>query len=338
MSYTDNLKNGMDEYEILVNEYGEKQASEQYVAAVNAAPFEFISAIHICELLEAFNTDKPTKMRYNSASDAMATYMKIKDFKIKKEEVLEMADAIVDAGECADRINKLVSNNVYLPNSLKVEKNETLFDFAKKAIEMISYYDDYLSKRFRDRFTESCIESLSTEELDKLVTAGIIREVHMDNIAIHGSKAYEDRFRHLCVDVFGKQDISLGKYNQALVGVAYETDEGVSRQQLLAQIQDRVNAGEHVELTAELGTFTPELGKPEPAVSIKWEGQTIGFLQKEAAKQISEFSDRSIILKAELNKIVGGENDNRKFGCVIDLEIRTMIKGDTEQSMDAGKD
>ena len=49
MSYTENLKTCTDEYEALLKDFEEKVSSEKYATAIAAAPFEFISAIHVCE-------------------------------------------------------------------------------------------------------------------------------------------------------------------------------------------------------------------------------------------------------------------------------------------------
>lgn len=339
MSYTESLRNKMNEYESLVREYDAKKTSDQYAAAISTAPFEFIQAIHVCELLEAFNGDNPpSRMRYDSASDAAAVYMKIMDFKNKKQEVLEMASAIVDAGEIADKINSLVAEDAYLSNSMKVEKNETVFNFAKRAMEVIAGYDSLLSHKFRDRFTESCIESLPTEELDKLVAGNIIRSVHMDNIPMKGSRGYEEKYRHLCIDVFDKKDICLGKYTQALKGVSFSNEDGKSRQELLAKIAEKLNKGENVDITAELGTYTPELGKPEPSVTVKWGNDIIGFLQKESARQIASWSDKRICINASVNKITGGEKNKDVYGCVIDVDVRAMINEMEKKETDKGKE
>lgn len=333
MSYTENLKIAMDQYEELKAKYDEILLSDSYAAAISNAPYEFISAIHVCELLAAFNEDTPPSvMHYDSAADAASTYTKIIDFKEKKDDVLEKASAIVTAGDCAEQINSLVKGNPYLPLSLSVKTDETVFSYAKKAMEEAIHYDEFLSKKFRDKFTVSCIESLSAEELDKLVSGKIIRSVHMDNIPMEGSKGYEEKYRHLCIDVFDKKDICLGKYSQTLKGVSFSNEDGKSRQDLLAAIAEKMKAGEQVEITAQLETYTPELGKPEPSVPVRWNGDIIGFLQRESARQIAEWSDRNIQINASLNKITGGEKDKKKdnYGCVIDVDIRAMVNENTK--------
>lgn len=336
MSYTENLKTCTDEYEALLKDFEEKVSSEKYATAIAAAPFEFISAIHVCELLEAFNSDSSSVMKFDSAKDAAATYAKIIGFKQKKDEVLEMADTVAEVGRDADKINDLVSSNPYLPNSLKVAKDETNCDFAERAIKMGSRYDDLLSRKFRDRFTESCIESLPVNELDELVANGIIRERHMDNIVKTGTPVYEERFKHLCVDVFGREDVSLGKYEQPLKGVTFENPDGVSRQSILKEMDEKIKAGETLNILASIEEYIPELGKPEPSVRITWNSKTIGFLPKESAKQISEMSNRPIRLQTKLEKITGG--GDVLYGVTVEVDVREMIKSDPTLKSELPKD
>lgn len=336
MSYSENLKTCTEEYEALHRELEEKISSEKYATAIALAPFEFISAIHVCELLEAFNSNSSSIMHFDSAEDAEATYTKIIKFKDKKDEVMEMADTVAEVGRDVDKINELVTSNPYLPNSLMVEKDETNCFFAEKAIKMASQYNELLSRKFRDRFTESCIESLSSKELDNLVSNGIIREQHMDSIAKTGSNTYVERYRHLCIDVFGKEDVSLGKYNQSLKGVTFENPDGESRQTILKKIDEEIKDGKEVSLSASVEEYTPELGAPEPSVRILWGDKTIGFLPKESARQISEMSDKPIRLETKLSKITGG--GEVLYGATVEVDIREMIKGDPSKRTDRVND
>lgn len=337
MSYSENLRSALDEYELLLKQFENKISSDRYATAVAAAPFEFISAIHICELLEAFNSDTVSVMRFDSAKDAESTYLKLRNFKDKKDEVLEMADTIAEVGRDADKINDLVSENFYLSDSLKVVKDETNCFFAERAIKLASRYDELISRKFRDRFTESCIESLSTNDLDELVRNNIIRNQHMDSIAKTGTKEYKERYRHLCVDVFGREDVSLGTYEQSLKGVTFQNDDGVSRQEILKALDEKIKAGENIEIVASIETYTPELGEPEPSVRITHEGITVGFLPKESARQISEMSDKPIRLEAEIEKIAGG--GDVPYGCVVVVDVREMMKQNPNLSRnDSAKD
>lgn len=335
MSYSENFKNCLEEYEAMYKIYDEKISSEEYAKAIAAAPFEFISAIHVCELLEAFNSDSSSKMHFDSAVDAEATYNKIIGFKNKKDAVLEMADTIAEVGREADKINELVSSNFYLSDSLKIAKDETNCFFAEKTVKMASQYDTLLSRKFRDKFTESCIESLPINELDVLVSDRIIREQHMDNIIKTGTQSYKERFKHLCVDVFGREDVSLGKYEQNLKGVTFVNEDGTNRQSFLEELDKKIKAGDTVEIMASVETYTPDLGEPEPSVRITHDGRTIGFLPKESAKQISEMSDRPIRLEARISKITGG--GDVLYGCAVEIDVREMIKNNRDNLSEIGR-
>lgn len=325
MSYNENLKNRLGECEALIQKYEDGLSSERYVNAVANAPFEFISAINVCEMLDAYNDkENGTKMRYESADDAAMIYNKIVGFKQKKDIVLDNADAIVEVGKIADEINEMVSSDAYLPDSLKVAKDDVVFDFAERVISMASEYTKNLSKEFRDNFTESCLKSLPKSELDKLVSSKVIREIHLDNIPVTGSKAYEDNYRHLCVDIFNKTEVSIGKYEQKLVGVTFENPDGVKRQDLLKEIQTKIKNNEPVVVTATLGKYKPELGPEEPSVEIKWDNKTIGFLNKESARQIEEKSNKPIVLEASVKEVTGG--DKAIYGCNILVDVKAMVK------------
>lgn len=325
MSYKENVKIDLKEYRKLLEGYEKSLNEERYINAIVSAPFEFINALHICELLKVFNEkEKSHLMNFLSAIDAEMIYNKILKFKDKKDEVLDMADAIYSVGKKAIEINNLVSVNPYLPSSLKVNKDDYLIELSKSTLNAVKDYQSLLTKDFRDKFTESCIESLPSNELDILVDKSIIRAEHMNNIRKTGSHYYQERFNHLFVDVFGKEYSVIGVYEQSLKGVTFESAQN-NRQVLLKNMKEAKEKGEEIKLEASIEEYKPELGPVEPSVPITWNKEVIGYLPRESAIQISELAkEKNIDLNVKLDKIVGG--DNVYYGCHVLVEIKELVK------------
>ena len=330
MSYSNNLKKSMEEYQNLLTEYKEMTESEQYAEIVRTMPFEFVNGLNICNLLTSFNNDSNTaKMNFQSAQDAEAIYNRIIDFRNKYQELLENADFVIEAKSKADAVNDLVANNLYLPTSLKIRSDTFIESLAKECIEQIPHYPELLTKKFRNRFTESCIECLSNEELDKLVMNHIIKSNNLDMIAPVGSKQYEEHLSHLC-HILHHDEIVMASYKQSLKGTSFENEDGTKRQEILTRLDAIVKEGKTPILEAEQYIFHPEVGKDEPAIRILWNNDVIGYIAKDVVLDIlGKYKNPGF--KVELKEITGGngidhrDKQNILYGCNVDLKVFSLV-------------
>ena len=323
MSYLENLKTVMDEYEGKVEKYNEMINSDWFNEIKATAAFEYILGLHVCELLEYFNNDDSAKMKFSSAQDAAATYSRIVEFRKKKENVLDSADKVMTAKKMADEINDLVASNPYLPSTLCIEYDKNLGSLAEKCIQKLPKYDALLSKKFRNKFTEFCIESLPNEELDQLVAAKIIKANNLDMISPTGSEVYEQRLRHVC-DLLGRESIAIAEYNHKLRGVSFDNEDGENRQEILKCMSEAVERGEKIELTAEQYTYVPDVGESEPAIRILWNGKTIGNVSRGVVKDILEKTDSAISIMADFVAITGGGSVS--YGCDVNIDVYAIVK------------
>lgn len=315
MSYNNNLKKNMDEYSEILSTYQEIVESNKYAEIQRTMPFNFVMALNICDLLKFFNDDNDSRMTFQSAQDASAIYNRIVEFRNQYEELLENADYVAEAQGYADQINKIVDDNIYLPSNLKVQSDNFLNTLAKECIREVPEYKNMLTKKFRARFTESCIESLPEEELNKLVMNHIIRSQNLDMISPTGTEDYEKKLSHLC-KVLNHPEIVIASYKQTLKGTSFE-----NRQDLLKEILEAANAGEKIALEAEQYMYKPEIGQEELAIRVMYKGQDIGFISKDVVKDI--FNKYPMPkFKAELKEITGG--DKVMYGCNIDLQIYSI--------------
>lgn len=324
MSYPDNFKKYMESYKLLKDQYDSLTESDKYTEAYSKAPFELISAISICDTLKFFNNDDPQRrMEFTSAKDASSIYFEIINFRHKKDKVLEQADILIQAGDMESQINKLIEETPYLPQSLLIDIDTQTYEMAKECTKKIPEYPKLLSKKFRDRFTESCIEYLSMEELDALLLDKTIRNENLDTVVPFGSEQYNKHLLHLC-SVFGRDSILANEMKLSLRGVTFPNDDGTSRQELLKQIKEALSSGQKVNVTTTQCMFTPKLGTPEPSVQIDWNGKTIGFLAKDVAQHLAELPSTSTSLKTEILNVTGG--GDVVYGCDVNLKVYSMVK------------
>lgn len=323
MSYVENLKTVMDKYESKICVYNDMIDSDWYNTIKATAAFEFILGLHICELLECYNNNDAVKMKFTSAQDAAATYLRIVEFRKKKNDVLDSADKVMQVKNLADEVNELVASNPYLPRTLCIDYDRNLGDLAERCIETLPKYDALLSKKFRNRFTEFCIESLPNEELDQLVAAKVIQAKNLDMISPTGSDVYEQRLRHVCA-LLGRESIAIAEYNHKLKGVSFANEDGTNRQDILKEIDEAVKRGEKIELTAEQYTYVPDVGDSEPAIKVLWKDKTIGNISRSVVKDILDKTDSPISIVVDFESLTGGGSVT--YGCDVNVEVYAIVK------------
>lgn len=321
MSYTFNLKKSLDAYNDLFSNYSDYAESTRYAEISRTMPYEFVSGLNICRILESFNNDEiSSKMAFTSAQDATAIYNRIMNFNNKYKDLLESADFVIETKTRADAVNALVSESLYLPTTMKIKADGFLESIARECLEKIPKYPDYLTKKFRNRFTESCIESLPNEELDKLIMNKLIKSSNLDMISPIGSKEYEAHLAHVC-NVLQHNEIAVASYKQSIKGTTFDNEDGTNRQSILKEIEELVSQGKTVFLTAEQFSYKPEIGNEEPAIKVLWNGKIIGYIAKDVVFDVlNRFENPKF--KIELKEITGGEKV--KYGCNVDLKVYSM--------------
>ena len=323
MSYSESLHSCMNEYEQKVESYNAIVNSDRYNELRATAAFEFILGLHICELLDCFNNNNSAKMKYSSAQDAAAIYSRIVEFRNKKDEILDAADEVMKVKTLADEINELVSTNAYLPKTLLIEYDKNLCDLAEECLKHVPDYDKLLSKKFRNKFTESCIESLPNEELDQLVATKYIQAKNLDMISPTGSITYEKRLRHVCT-LLGRESIVIAEYDHKLRGVSFDNEDGVNRQEILAKMHEAVTNGENIKLEVERYEYTPEGSPSEPAIRVLWNGQAIGNLSRTVVQDILGKTDAPITVTANFVQLTGGGSVS--YGCNVNVNVYAIVK------------
>ena len=134
------------------------------------------------------------------------------------------------------------------------------------------------------------------------------------------ANSYKEKLDAIC-KALGRSSLYTADYDLSLKGVTFANDDGTSRQQILANLAEYVRShpGEPVSLDVVPYTFTPEIGDPEPAMRVEWEGKTLGNLAKGVAIECAETLVRPVY-SADLCDITGGF-EGGSYGCKIRLHI-----------------
>ena len=306
----------LSRYEEMKSEYVALTETPEYQKIISVMPFSLLSAKHTYETLELFNnlTVKP-KIRFKSVEEAEVLYRNLSYYAKNIQELLDCSAYIVNIDELAKKINDFVDESPYLPSNLKIEEKGYLSDIAKDCLTNLPEYRKLVTFEFRYNFIESCLYSLSSNDLALLVKEKMINTKDIDNISLTGNEKYEENLRHLCLLTNHKKIVER-KEDVRLKGVTYNNEDGKSRQAILAKIRADKESGKEIKLVPVKHIYTPPLGNPEPAVSIYYENELIGTLPLATAQEIEESYINSQI-SVELKEIKGSD----LLGCEVTVSI-----------------
>lgn len=322
MSYQEYYNASMEEYSSMLEKYNAAVSSQRYCDILSSMPFEFLNATHLCEKLSLYEKleNKP-RMFFNSFEEAKVFYKNLTSFKSKMSKLLEDATYVTETERLAKEINEFVLNNPYLGRALCVEYNNEIANIAERCLVEIPTYPSLLTKKFRWSFIESSILSLPIEDVKALAECKIIKSSDIDHISLSENvEGYHEKIAFLCDYLEHPQPV-IASYELKLKGVTFPNDDGTSRQENLAELKRYIkeNSLATVVLTAESYEYVPEVGAPEPAIKISWDGKCIGNIAKDVAAEINEkFVNPQFT--AMLKNLSGGEN-NMSIGCTIQFSI-----------------
>lgn len=335
-TYQKQFQNSMETYQKMVEDYEELTNSSRYFEILSTMPFEFLNASHLCEQLALYEKlEQKPRMYFNSLDEAKVLYKNLIGFPAKSEKLLEDASFVVEIGSRAEEINRYVENNPYLSKELAISPNNEVVDIAKRCLSEIPSYPKMLTKKFRWNYIESVIYSLDKGSLDWLAKSKVIKAEDIDHISLIGeSDAYHEKVQFLC-DILNHPQPVVASYQLKLKGVTFPNEDGSSRQKNLEELRKHsLESSEVVQLAAESYEYQPEIGSPEPAIRISWNGKCIGNIAKSVAEEISEkFNNPQCT--ATLDHFSGG-SDGMNLGCVINLNI--IAPGYSQVHQEASKE
>ena len=340
--YEKKYAESIEVYNKMIKEYKDLTESADFREIAYSMPFEFLNASHICQSLQLFadmsQKGENTKMSFTCAEDAVVFYKNLLGLKNKKETLLNGATYLCEVAEKVNQINEFVMDNPYLGKSFCVQGDADLFQSAKRCLEEIPKYKENMTKKFRYSFLESAIECSSKEDLQILIDSKVIAPMDLDHVCLSGSEEYNEKIQMLC-ERLGHTSPLIASYELNLVGVAFTNDDGVKRQDLLEQVKALIGEKKDVTLKAESFTYVPEIGKPEPAVRVLWDGQVLGFLDKHVAREITEKYENPQF-SVKLKDIVGGGSSKKNpaiYGCKVEFGIIAPKFKEAEKEEDAAE-
>ncbi len=317
-NYETSYKATFDKYTEMLNLYQTETASDRYFGCISD-PYTFLDALQMYDKLKLFTEFDNPKMRFRTAEEAELFYSDMINTKRNIPELLNKATYIASVNEIAKNINELVENSYFLPDTFCVPTDDKASDMAIKCLEVLPKYN--LTKLFRWNYIESVILSLDTNALYKLCTDGIIKADDIDHITLtHTDNNYREKIIDLC-HYLNRGEPLVENYNLKLKGVTFPNDDGTSRQANLKELKDYVlsHKDETIYLTAENYQYIPEIGNPEPAIKVSWNGKCIGNIAQDAvANIVDRYQNPQFV--ATLTEVTGGER-NMSMGCSINLGI-----------------
>lgn len=308
MNYEKNLQKSLDEYQKLKDEYDSFVTSDRFRTIKATMPFDFLKAKYLLEILSLYDElEGKVRLNFVSGDEAALIITDLVKFKKIAPNILEDASYIVEASKLSDKINELVRTNEYLSSSMMVEAPGKISKIASECLEQIPTFK--LKKEFRFGFIESCINSLSEPELNKLLAKKIIKSSDLDKISLKGSEKYEKNIAYLA-EITGHSIIKK-QLIKTLKGVSFANPDGTKRQDLLKALKTYQASGKTPHLSGVFEMFTPDMGAPEPSVRIMWDDyvdgdNTLGFLPREVAENIHKNYKDNTTYKVELKDIRGG--------------------------------
>lgn len=336
MTYAEKYQHDLEKYNHLLKNYEELITSPKYHEIISTLPFEFLKALHLCETLTLYDSlKKKPRMKFSSLEEVKVFYKNLTSFNNTVNGLLEEASYLVKIGKWANNINDFIDKSAFLNDSFYIVPNDEVINLARRCLLEIPKYPQLLTKKFRWNFIESAIYSLKLEDLKELVTLNIIKPNDLDHISLIEEKNnYQEKIKELCILLNHPEPI-IASYDLKLKAVTFDNEDGSSRQENLKALKFYAenHPNEQIPLTTNIYTYVPEIGAPEPAISVAWDGKIIGNIARVAAEEIVTLYN-SPQMKATLNMVSGSREKDMKFGCNIHLEV-IAPKYVKEESLDA---
>lgn len=318
--YKEKLQDSLNKYIEMKKQFDKIISSDSYQVAASSMPFDFLKARYIIETLQLFkNADDSFMINIANGDEAIVMFKNIIDFKNTADQILNGASVLMQAFDIMEEINDFVSKDPYMSisNVLYINGYEKLKNLANDCLKEIPQYQSLKTKRFRIMFIESCINSLSKDELNKVLVAGIIKGTDLDKIRLTGSELYENNIKYLC-EITGHDQFIVKTYREKLKGVTFSNDDGTDRQKYLKELKNQLDNNQIPYLKANLCEFIPPNKIPEPSIKITWNGNIIGFIPKEIAADIAS-SYKEPQFKVKIEGISSG--DDIPYGCTVKLDV-----------------
>lgn len=327
MKYEELLQKNLNEYTDLNNKYQEMIQSEKMRQVMYNVPFDFLKCRFILDTLSVYSDLSKTskdnanaiRINFTSGNEAIQRFLDIVNFKNVANSILEDATFVVELSKLQKQINNLVQDSAYLSPSMMVEPLGKLEKIAEDCLKEIPQYKSLMTKEFRLSYIESCIDSLSKEDLSKLLAARIIKGKDLDKITLTGSEKYLDNVKYLC-EITGHTKIIEKSYPITLKGVSFKDDNGTSRQDYLKEIKQMLSKNETPNIKVVASMYKPDIGPEEPSIHIVWnDTKCLGHLPKETAKELAQKYENPNY-EAKVTEITGG-GQNCNYGCKIEFNI-----------------
>ena len=344
MVYTEEMKEQMNTYTSLKQQYDELITSNQYARLCSALPYDMLQAKQTMETLEVFRElqGKPL-MVFKCVEEAEVLASNLHKIGKPKYQQALLNDAafLNKIAALAEQINALVKTSPALNDNLTVSYDNKLAQIAYDCLKLIPKYPEFATYEFRHTFVESCLYSLKKEEIDVMVSRKFFKAkdveslVRLEHPTTEEEIKREENLKHLCFQLNVPTPL-VEERTERLKGVSFPNDDGTSRQEVLKEIAEYKKAGNEIILTTEEYVFEDKAKNiKEPAIRVLWNGKCAGNLSAELVKEIKT-NYLNPTLNIEYGVITGGNPmDNEEtpiYGMEFKLYIHAMDKIKKEEA------
>lgn len=327
--YSDEYTKHLAKYDIAIKEVDRIITSKTYMdmfgndSSKYALKLEFLRASQTAEMLETFHNDCKGEGRFNfnTVNDAIAIYRSVVDVRKNTPALLEKATFVMNYETAVDYVNSIVHESPFLPNSLLLVSDDKIAVLARTCLEKLPECKNLINKDFKRGIVESCLSQFAVEDIEKLVSEGVIKPADMSIISLVGNDNYNDNIVYLR-SKFGLSDLIVESHNIRVAGTSHSNEDGVSRQDLLGKLK----VSENKDLSCNKTTWKPnEIGEEKNAVEIVWNGSIIGYVPQSVVDEIfGKYEEPDF--KASVLDVSGGGKVN--YGCNVKLDIvaKELIK------------
>lgn len=320
MNYTTIKEESLTQYENLKHQYDMAILSENFEKIRSEIIFDILKCRYLSDILQIYqNVDNNSipKMNFKSGEEAKDIFLNIIHFKKLVNSLLDNVAYLDKILSLKEQINELVRRDDYLSDSLLIPSLGRIERITKDCLKELPEYQKNMTKEFKNHYLETCINSLSEDDLNVLVQNRIIRPDDLDHIRIAYDTTYNNKINYLC-NILGHQPMHVIEMETKIKGTTFNNDDGSSRQQLLKELAEALQNGPQ-DIVIEPYMYKPELGQEEPAAKVLWNNKQLGYLDKMiVADVVQKYSNPqySATIKSVREK-------DQNYGCKIDLTIRS---------------